>query len=399
MEAILSGKGLRRWRWGRPWIFRDQVERFSGEPGDLVEVKGPEGRLLGTAFLSPGSRILLRRFTAGPLSRSLEEEVRTRLDGALGRRASLEGEGECMRLVYSEADLLPGLIVDRYGPVLVLQALTAGMDRLSGIVADHLRERLGPEMVLARNDPGVRAVEGLPRETKVLLGDRVERLRVRAGRVEVTVEPFRGQKTGLYLDQAPARKIVGDLSRGKRVLDLFCYQGGFTLEALRGGAASVLAVDSSRRALDVLAGDAAHNGLPRPEVLEENVFRVLPRLVKEGRKFDLIVLDPPAFAKNKAQVAGAERGYRELNRRCLQLLAPGGTLVTCSCSFNLSRERFLEILRRAAGDAGRGSILVRKVLPGEDHPVLLTLPESDYLKVYILQDLEGGGGGEREEPA
>ncbi len=394
MEAILDGKGLRRWRWGRPWIFKDQVERFSGEPGDLVEVKGPEGRLLGTAFLSPGSRILLRRFTDGPLVRSLEDEARARLDAALERRAGAGEGGECMRLVYSEADLLPGLITDRYGPVLVLQALTAGMDRLMDVLADHLWERLRPRMILARNDPAVRALEGLPRETRVLRGERVERLRVKAGRVEVTVEPFRGQKTGLYLDQAPARRIVGDLSRGRRVLDLFCYQGGFSLEALRGGAASVLAVDSSRRALEILEEDARRNGLPPPETREANVFRLLPALVREGRKFDLIVLDPPAFAKNKAQVAGAERGYRELNRRCLQLLAPGGILVTCSCSFNMSSQGFLEILRRAAGDAGRGSLLVRKVPPGEDHPVLLALPESDYLKVYILRDL---GREEREE--
>lgn len=397
MEAVLGGKGLRRWRWGRPWIFRDQVERFSGEPGDLVEVKGPEGRLLGTAFLSPGSRILLRRFTFGPPARPLEEEIRARLDAAAGRRASMAADGECARLVYSEADGLPGLVVDRYGPVLVIQALTAAMDRLSGIVADHLWERFSPRMILARNDPAVRRMEGLSRETRLLKGERVDRLHVKCGRVEVTVEPFLGQKTGLYLDQAPARRIVGALAGGRRVLDLFCYQGGFTLEALEGGAASVLAVDSSRRALEILEEDAGRNGLPGPRLLEENVFRLLPGLVREGERFDLIVLDPPAFAKNKAQVAGAEKGYRELNRRCLQLLAPGGILVTCSCSFNLSAERFLEILRRAAGDAGRGSLLVRKVPASEDHPVLLSLPESDYLKVYILRDLESGGGEERVE--
>ena len=158
-----------------------------------------------------------------------------------------------------------------------------------------------------------------------------------------------------------------------------------------------MAVDSSRRALEILEEDAGRNGLPGPRLLEENVFRLLPGLVREGERFDLIVLDPPAFAKNKAQVAGAEKGYRELNRRCLKLLAPGGILVTCSCSFNLSGEHFLEILRRAAGDAGRGSLFVRKVPASEDHPVLLSLPESDYLKVYILSDLEDGGGEERVE--
>ena len=398
MEAILGGKGLKRWRWGRPWIFRDQVKRFSGGPGDLVEVKGPEGRPLGTAFLSPESRILLRRFTWGPLGRSLEEEVRARIDAALERRAGLEGHGDCLRLIYSEADGLPGLVADRYGPVLVLQALTAAMDRLADTVADHLEERLSPSMILARNDPAVRRMEGLPREVRILRGEQVERVRVRLGRVEVWVDPFGGQKTGLYLDQAPARRVVGDLARGRRVLDLFCYQGGFTLEALRGGAASVFSVDSSRPALDLLEENVRLNGFPPPRVEEANVFKLLPDLAARGERFDLIVLDPPAFAKNKAQVEGAVRGYRELNRRCLKLLAPGGILVTCSCSYNLTRDLFLEILRRAAADAGRVSLQVRKVPPGEDHPVLLSLPESDYLKVYLLRDVEGEERGREEAP-
>jgi len=397
LEAILDKNGLKRWRWGRPWVFRDQVERFSGGPGDLVEVKDPSGRLLGTAFLSPSSRILLRRFTRGPLERPLEEELSARIDAALARRRGLEERGECMRLVYSEADGLPGLVVDRYGPVLVVQTLTAGMDRLAGPAADHLWERLSPRMILARNDPAARNMEGLPREVRVLRGERVERLRVPFGRVRVTVEPFSGQKTGLYLDQAPARRLVGSLAAGKRVLDLFCYQGGFTLEALAGGASSVLSVDASARALRILEEDARENGLPRPETLEANVFRLLPGLVREGERFDLIVLDPPAFAKNKAQVPGAERGYRELNRRCLQLLSPGGVLVTCSCSYNMDRGRFLEILRRAASDAGKAGLQVETVPPGRDHPVLLSLPESDYLKVYVLSDVEGTEMGEEPE--
>jgi len=392
VRVELNGDGLRRWRSGHPWIFRDQVARHEGGSGDLVEVAGPEGRPLGTAFLSTVSKIALRRFSRGPLRGSLAEELRRRLAAAARRRDGLARRTEALRLVASEADGLPGLIVDRYGPVLVVQALTAGMDRLLGEAAAYLEETFAPRMILARNDPAVRGLEGLPREVRLLSGERLERLRVDEEGLAFTVEPFLGQKTGLYLDQRPARLAVRGLARGRRVLDLFCYQGGFALNALAGGAAAVRAVDASGRALQILREDAAEARLPAPDTVEGNVFDLAPGLVRSGERFDLIVLDPPAFARSREEAAGAERGYRELNRRAVQLLAPGGALLTCSCSYNMPAERFLDTLRRAAADAGRPDLELRRLAPGEDHPLLLGLPESDYLKAFLLIDPAGEAG-------
>jgi 23S rRNA (cytosine1962-C5)-methyltransferase len=382
VAVTLTRKGAARWRDGHPWIFRDDVVPADLSNGAIVTVLGPGGDTLGTAFYGSVSKIALRRL-AGPQEIFDEALVRARLDAAIDYRERIAPHAEALRLVSSDADGLPGLIVDRYGAHLVLQSLTAGIERLLETVLDHLTARLAPASILARNDAGVRRLEGLAEEIHPLRGDSPETVEIDEDGIVFLVDLRAGQKTGLFLDQRENRVAAAGYLRG-RVLDAFCYDGGFALHAAR-GAESVEAVDASAGALARAAANAARNGITNLTTVRANVFDHLSEADRAKRRFDGVVLDPPAFAKSRKDLPAALRAYKEINLRAMRCLSRGGVLITCSCSYNLHEDEFVEVLAAAASDAGRHVVIVEKRSQARDHPVLLGLPESHYLKCLILK--------------
>ena len=376
-------------RRGRPWFYRDDLQGPEVAAGRLVRCRDEHGRDLGLGVTS-ASKLALRLCGPWPGDGVPEREAffRARLDAAVAARVGRLGPEDGVRLVHGEADRLPGLVVDRYADVLVLQATSAFVERSLDAVVPFLADRCGASSVVARNDVPTRKREDLPQQVELLHGARKVEVDILEGDVRHTVRPLTGHKTGFYLDQRPARALVQSLAKGKRVLDLFCYQGGFSLHALRGGARAALAVDQSEDALAQARRDADRNGLEGLETRCGDVFDVVRALRERGEDFDLIVLDPPAFAKSKRELAGAERGYRDLNRQALRLLAPHGQLVTCTCSHHVTPPRFEELVRQAAAGLPFRIALRQRLGAGDDHPALLTHPESEYLKVLRVQRME-----------
>jgi 23S rRNA (cytosine1962-C5)-methyltransferase len=372
---------------GRPWFYEDDLATVEAAHGDLVRARDEGGRDLGLGLYSETSRLRLRLCGPWPGDGVPEPEefFATRLRDALGRRAALAGPRAGVRLVHGEADWLPGLVVDRYAQALVVQVTAAPLERHLGAIVPFLAEQTGAAMVLARNDSKVRRLEGLVEEVRLLHGQRLEEVVIEEHGVLHVVQPWAGQKTGFYLDQRPARARVQQLAKGLRVLDAFSYQGGFALAALAGGAASVLAVDESEGALARAAESAQRNGFPAPDLRAENAFTALRGLREAGAQFDLVVVDPPAFAKSRKEVGGAVRGYRDLNRLALRLLAPDGWLLTCSCSHHVTLPMFEDVLRQAAAGLPFRVFLRERLGAGPDHPVWVSLPESEYLKGCLLQ--------------
>jgi 23S rRNA (cytosine1962-C5)-methyltransferase len=382
--AVVTGRGEDRVQSGHPWIYRADVADARASAGDLVAVRGPRGRVLGHALFSDRSQITLRMFAYGdgPAGEAL---VRSRLEAAIGFRNSLAIDATAFRLVHGEADLLPSLIVDRYGDYLVVQALSQGMDRLLGAVTAALEELLHPRGILARNDPRTRVIEGLEQRVEVLAGEVPELVSVRENGIDYEVDLRRGQKTGLFLDQRENRAAAEQYARG-RLLDCFSYNGGFALTLGR-RCQETIAFDVSEDAVGRIRENARRNGIAI-DARVGNVFDELRGLDRLGERFDTIVLDPPAFAKNKAAVAKARSGYKEINLRALKLLNAGGTLVTCSCSYNVSEGMFAEIVYEAAVDAQAHVTVVEKRMQGRDHPVMLGVPETYYLKCFILRKVD-----------
>jgi 23S rRNA (cytosine1962-C5)-methyltransferase len=380
--ALVSRRGEDRIRHGHPWIYRSDVLRATAAPGDLVTVLGTRDRRLGAALWSDRSQIALRMVALGdePVTPEL---WRQRLMAAVRFRESLRIDATAYRLVHGEADRLPALIVDRYNDVLVVQALSQAMDRRLPELTATLNELLTPRGILARNDPKVRALEGLEQRIDVLSGDVPDTVEVREGPVRYTVDVRHGQKTGLFLDQRENREAAARYARG-RLLDCFSYNGGFALYLAR-HCDSVHAIDQSADAVARIAANAALNGLTNVTTAEANVFDELRHYERSNERFDTIVLDPPAFAKNKAAVEKAVAGYKDINLRALRILNPGGVLVTCSCSYNVDEPLFLEILAEAAADARAHVTILEKRMQGRDHPVLITVPETYYLKCVILR--------------
>jgi 23S rRNA (cytosine1962-C5)-methyltransferase len=383
-SVVVSHRGEERVRSGHPWVYRSDVAQSDAAGGDTVRVVGTRGRAIGQALYSDRSEIALRLLTRGsePADLSL---WRTRLQQAIRFREDLAIDATAYRVVHGEADRLPSLIVDRYGDYLVVQALSQGVDRLLAEVTGLLVELMAPAGVLARNDPRVRLLEGLEQRVDVVHGDVPTAIEVREGRVTYVVDPYRGQKTGLFLDQRENRMAAARYARG-RMLDTFSYNGGFAL-ALAPMCAEVLAIDISEEAVARIRANAERNGLSNVEARAMNVFDELRELERRGERFDTIVLDPPAFAKSKASVRKALSGYKEINLRALKLLAPGGFLITCSCSYHVSEGDFADVLASAAVDAHAEVAVVEKRMQGRDHPVLLTVPETFYLKCFILRKL------------
>lgn len=319
---------------------------------------------------------------ADPIDRGFWQ---ARIRQAVQYREALGIDATTYRLIHGEADRLPSLIVDRYGDYLVVQALSQGMDRLLPEITELLVEILRPAGILARNDPRVRLLEGLEQRVDVLYGTVPDVIEVRDGHAVYHVDPHRGQKTGLFLDQRENRIAAAQYARG-RVLDAFSYHGGFAL-ALAAKADEVIAIDISEDAVARITLNAARNGLSNVHARAMNVFDELRELERRAERFDAIVLDPPAFAKNKAAVVKALSGYKEINLRALKLLAPGGFLITCSCSYNVSEGAFADVIAGAAVDARAEVAVVEKRMQARDHPVLLTVPETFYLKCFILRKL------------
>ncbi|HWB42372.1 MAG TPA: class I SAM-dependent rRNA methyltransferase [Gemmatimonadales bacterium] len=379
--ARVTARGAERWVRGHPWIYRSDVERHPAEPG-LVPVEDPRGRFIGQGLLSPASEIRLRLLerTDRPVDGAW---WRQRIEAAAARRAGIDATA--FRLVHGEGDGLPSLVVDRYDRWLVAQLLSAGLETRRQPILDALVALFEPAGILLRHDVPARRRERLPDGIEEVHGSVPGEIEVREGTVRYLAAPWEGQKTGAFLDQRPNRLLAGEATpAGGRALDCFAYHGSFSLH-LAERAASVIALDSSPGALDRARANAALNGRTNIEWREVDAFEGLRAMARAREQFDIIVLDPPAFAKTRASVPDALRGYREVNLRAMRCLAPGGTLLTASCSFHVRLPDFLTMLVQAAGDSGR-RIRVRRILgAGEDHPEVLTIPETGYLKGALLE--------------
>ncbi|HYH87184.1 MAG TPA: class I SAM-dependent rRNA methyltransferase [Pyrinomonadaceae bacterium] len=385
-SVTITRRGAERARAGHLWIYRSDVRDTSdAQGGATLRVEDERGRFVGHALYSDRSEIALRLLTAR--DEAVDREWwRTRLRAAASRRAGLEREADAFRLVYSEGDLLPSLIVDRYADVLVLQTLSQGTESLKGMLVELLVEEFAPRAIVERNDVRVRALEGLPSRAGVLYGDAPEELEVAQHGVRFRVAPLGGQKTGAFLDQRENHLAARSYARG-RALDCFTFNGGFAL-SIAGACESVLALDVSADAVAAARRNAELNGASNVEVREANVFDALRELEDAGARFDTIILDPPAFAKNRASVEAAARGYKEINLRALKLLEAGGVLITCTCSYHMTEPLFLEVIAEAASDARRRVQIVERRTQGRDHPVLLGVPETLYLKCVVARAIE-----------
>jgi 23S rRNA (cytosine1962-C5)-methyltransferase len=379
--AIVSRRGARRGKGLHPWIYASDVEEVYAEPGSPVRVVGPRGRELGWSLFSDRSQITLRSLD----HRGAEPDRdfwRSRLAAAIAYREGLQIDGNAYRLVHAEADSLPSIIVDRYADVLVLQALSQGAARLQPLIVELLAELLEPRGILVRNDSRVRELEGLDRVIEVVYGEVPETVEVQYGPARMLVDPRHGQKTGLFLDQRENREAAARYAHG-RLLDCFAYNGAFAVR-LASACTETIAVDVSDEAGEALRQNAELNGLSI-EVRQANVFDHLRELESGGERFDTIVLDPPAFAKNRKALRGALNGYKEINLRAMRMLRPGGHLITCSCSYHVDAPTFLEVVTAAATDVHVHMNLIEVRGQSRDHPVRLGMPESSYLKCLVLR--------------
>ena len=384
-SAVVTARGAERITGGHLWIYRSDVRNVQAAAGDVVRVTDPRGRLIGRAFWSDRSQIALRFLTVRdePVDRDF---FARRIEAAAAFRRNVVADTECWRLVHGEGDLLPSLIVDRYGEYLVIQTLSQGTEKRKQELVEILVEQFAPRGILERNEPKTRALEALPQTVSVLHGEVPETVEARMNGVRFRLDLRQGQKTGAFLDQRENYRAAAQYAHGE-VLDCFSYQGGFALH-MAGSATSVESVDSSGQALAAARANAELNGVTSVTFREGNVFDILKEYDQAGRKFDTVVLDPPAFAKSRTALAAATRGYKEINLRSLRLLRPGGVLVTCSCSYHLAEAQMGELLWEAAVDVKRQIRVVERRGQSRDHPVLLTVPETFYLKCMILQALD-----------
>ena len=375
---------------GHPWIYRSEIARVDGqgEPGAIAQVRDSRGRLLGQAMVNLQSQIAARLLTRdeAPVN---EAFFHRRIQEAIGKHGrTLEGPG-ASRLIFGEADRLPGLIADRYGDLVVVQLLTAGMERAREAILESLRTLVRPRAIYERNDTSSRKLEGLPLQKGFAWGEGETTLWLEEEGLRFLVDVAEGQKTGFFLDQRENRQVVRALARGREVLDCFCYSGGFAINAAGGAAESVLGIDISAQAVAWAEQGAQRNELAtRCRFQAGNAFDQLRAFDREARRFGMIVLDPPAFTKGREALGDALRGYKEINLRAMKLLTAGGILVTCSCSYHVDAPTFLDMLRAAAADARREFRLVQTRTQAADHPILLAARETQYLKCVVLETQE-----------
>ena len=377
-----------RVRGGHPWIYASEIERVEGEfeNGDIVDVSDYKGKFIGRGFYNPQSQISLRILTRNdePCDRAFFEK---RIRDAWEYRKIWCDPNSC-RLIYSESDFLPGLVVDKFGDVLVMQSLSLGIDRIKDMLCDLLMEIVQPMGIWERSDVPVRRLEGMQQTTGLLRGEVPDLVDMVENGIHFQVDVKNGQKTGFFLDQKENRAALAPICKDAKVLDCFCHNGSFSLHAAKFGAKSVLGVDISEDALVVARENAKMNHLDNVTFEAHNCFDHLRELTDAGEQFDVVILDPPAFTKNKAALQSALRGYKEINLRGLKLVRPGGFLVTCSCSQHVLTEMFQNMVNEAARDAKKRIRMVEYRTQAKDHPILPQSIETKYLKTMILQVLE-----------
>jgi len=381
--VTINKRGAERVRARNLWIYRSDVTNANGaEAGEIVRVADGRGKAMGRALYSSRSQIALR-FVSFDDAEIDKEFWLARLAAAEKLREQVVRDATAYRLVYGESDLLPSLIIDRFGDCFVIQTLSQGMDALKQLWIELLAERYGPRAIIERNEARVRDLEGLARTAGVIYGADPGEFVIEEGGVRFIVNLLEGQKTGAFLDQRENRMAAECYARG-RAMDCFTFQGGFALHLAR-GADDVIAVDSSGPAIAQAKRNTELNEARNVEFIEANVFDLLRGMEQAQERFDVINLDPPAFAKNRASVEGATRGYKEINLRAMKLLKPGGTLITSTCSYHMSEDAFLNCINEAAADANRTAQIIEKRMQSRDHPVLVSMPETYYLKCIILR--------------
>lgn len=384
-RVIVSSRGADRIRAGHMWVYRSDVRSAEAGPGAVVRVTDERKKFLGQAFYSDKSQIAVRMFTRQDtvIDRAFWAE---RIRQAAEYRKRVVRDTDAFRLVYSEADLLPSLVVDRYGEYLSVQTLSQGADRLKDTFVEILDKQFSPAGILERNDPKVRLLEGLPQQVGTIRGEVPEEIEARENGVAFVYDLAGGQKTGSFLDQRENHAAARRYASGE-ALDCFSYQGGFAL-TIASECRHVEAVDMSPAALEILKRNQRRNAVENVTPREGNAFDVLKEYDEAKRTFEMVILDPPAFAKNRESLAAAERGYKEINLRGLKILKPGGYLVTCSCSYHMSEPLLLQILAEAANDARRTIAVCERRTQAQDHPILLTMAETMYLKCLVVRVLK-----------
>ncbi|MBQ7624556.1 MAG: class I SAM-dependent rRNA methyltransferase [Clostridia bacterium] len=385
--VILKKNEEKRILAGHPWVYANEVQKIEGEGknGDLCEVRASDGRFLGKGYINHLSKILVRVMIRREEESDGREFFEERIRAAKALRETL-GYDDCYRAVFSEADGLPGLIVDKYHDLLCAQLLTLGMDKRKDLICGVLKDVFSPRGIYERSDTDARAKEGLKQVKGALWGDFEPRVTVRENGLLMRVDLENGQKTGYFLDQKENRLALRRYCKNaESVLDCFCNSGGFSLNAAAAGAKRVLAVDISEKALSDVRENAAQNGFTNIETLKGDVFEVLRRFGREGKTFDTVVLDPPAFCKSAAEARDAYRGYREINVSGMKLTRPGGFLATASCSHYMSAQNFEKMLLEAARDAGRQARVMEIKTQAPDHAAQMSEQETAYLKFYVLQ--------------
>ena len=384
-SVVISTRGVERLRLGHPWVYRSDVRSAQAEAGAIVRVMDERGRFHGRAFYSDKSQIAVRLLTREnvPVDRAFFTE---RLRRAAAYRETVVENTDAYRLVHGEADLLPSIVIDRYGDYLVMQTLSQASERQKDLIVEILVELFSPEGILERNDPKVRLLEGLPQSVSVLRGDVPAEILAKENGITFAYDLAKGQKTGSFLDQRENHWAARRYASGE-VLDCFSYQGGFALTVAE-ECEHVEGIDMGAAAVQAARRNQELNSIANVTFREGNAFDQLKEYDEVGRKFQMVILDPPAFAKSRDSLEAATRGYKEINLRALKILSPGGYLVTCSCSYHLSEALFLQLIAEAANDAKKNVVVVERRTQAEDHPILLTMPETHYLKVLILKAIE-----------
>jgi 23S rRNA (cytosine1962-C5)-methyltransferase len=381
-SVVISPRGVERLRSGHLWIYRSDVRSAQAEPGAVVRLTDERGRFHGRAFYSDKSQIAVRLLTSAdvPVDRAFFTE---RLRRAADYRKLVVEDTDACRLVYGEADQLPSLIVDKYGDYLVLQTLSQSTERQKGLIVEILGDLFSPKGILERNDPKVRLLEGLDQRVSVLSGDIPAEIIAKENGVKFVYDLAKGQKTGSFLDQRENHLAARRYASGE-VLDCFSYQGGFAL-TVASKCEHVEGIDMAPAAVEAAKRNQQLNSISNVHFREGNTFDILKEYDEVGRRFQMIILDPPAFAKNRDSIPAAHRGYKEINLRALKILEPGGFLVTCSCSYHVTEPLFLQILAEAANDARRTVVVAERRTQAEDHPIMLTMPETHYLKCLFVK--------------
>jgi 23S rRNA (cytosine1962-C5)-methyltransferase len=392
MAQIRLQRGAeRRAKCGHPWIFSNEIAEISGEKnaGDSAEVFNAGGEYIGSGYYNPRSLIAVRLLTRSREDIDSVTFYRQRILKAVEHRSSLYPGWNSFRAVYGESDHLPGLVVDRYGDYLSVQFLTCGIERRKDLILETLIDVFAPKGIAGRNDVAVRILEGLEEKVEILYGEIPETIEIDEHGLIFIVNILSGQKTGHFLDQKENHQILRKISKGKKVLDCFCYSGSWGLHAASYGADFITGVDSSEKAASLARENAKRNGFSNRIHFETaDAFEKLRTLKSEGKLFDVIVLDPPAFIKSRKLIREGTKGYLTINRRAMELLNEGGYLVTCSCSHHMEREAFREMLGKASFQAGREMRLIETRSQAPDHPVLLNVPETEYLKCFVLQAVD-----------